>query len=283
MFVLILQVVVTVVIAVLVVWHVRESRRHWEPGTWAGEMGLELTPSNEAIVRSYIDRTRTLRTLGAVTGLFAPVVYRTITGGPLPRPFDFALIDALAGYLVGVVVAEISFRRPNGDVRQASLRTRRLRDYLPVHLTIWLWVLAAIDLVAFAVYQLMPEPDGRAKDAVFLPAGILVPMVIAIAVGIDLLQRWIVGQAQPAVVSDVERADDAIRSASVHALAGAGLSMLLVILGVELVAIATISELEVVRWTLPVLGVGCLIAALRAWIRVGRPGGWRVYPARAAA
>src|SRR3954453_8058899 len=106
----------------------------------------------------------------------------------------------------------------------------------------------------------MAAPDGRTKDAVCPPAGILVPMVIAIAVGIDLLQRWIVGQAQPAVVSDVDRAADAIRSSSVHARAGAGLSMLLVILGLEFVAIATISELEVVRWTLPVLGVGCLIA-----------------------
>ena len=272
----IIQIAATVAIVVLVALHVRASRRHWQPEVWAGEMGLELTPSNEIIVRSYLERTRTLRTAGAVAGLIAPFAYQALTGGPLPRPFDFGLLDALTGYLVGVVVAEVSFRRPNAPVRQASLVPRRLRDYLPPHLTIAVRVLAAVDLLVFALYQLMPPAPGRAKDVVLLPVWIMVPMVLAIAVLVELLQRSIVGRAQPAVRTDIERADDAIRSASVHALAGAGIALLLVILGVELVAIASISETEAVRSILPWAGLVCLIAALRAWIRVGRPSRWRV-------
>ena len=49
-------------------------------------------------------------------------------------PFDWGLIDALVGYLVGAVVGELTIKRPRGNVPAASLQPRKLSDYLPAPL-----------------------------------------------------------------------------------------------------------------------------------------------------
>jgi hypothetical protein len=44
----------------LVVRTAWSGRGRWNPNVWAQEMDLQLTPRNEAIIRSYIARTRLL-------------------------------------------------------------------------------------------------------------------------------------------------------------------------------------------------------------------------------
>lgn len=103
----------------------------WEPAPWASAVGLRLTPGNESFVRSYIVRTRRLRLFGAAVGVILPLAYAAAAGTEPPEPFDFPLFDALLGYLIGALVAEITFR---GHVRPylrrrsflaTSPRTRR--------------------------------------------------------------------------------------------------------------------------------------------------------------
>ena len=96
-------------------------------------MGFELTPQNGPMVITYLIWTRTLRVTGAVIGLLAPTG-AALAGRPLPVPLDWGLIDALAGYLVGAVVGELTIKRPRGNVPAASLQPRKLSDYLPAPL-----------------------------------------------------------------------------------------------------------------------------------------------------
>ncbi|MGZ5353067.1 MAG: hypothetical protein ACXWX6_02760 [Actinomycetota bacterium] len=56
-----------------------------------------------------------------------------------------------------------------------------------------------------------------------LPATLLVVMIVVILITVELLKRSIVRRPQPAVDEDLLRADDAIRSGSIHALVGAGI------------------------------------------------------------
>ena len=98
-----------VVLLGLVIRQAWLGRRRWRPVDWARGMGFELTPQNGPMVITYLIRTRTLRVAGAVCGLVAPMGYAAIVGRPLPVPFDWGLIDALVGYMVGAVVGAVSY------------------------------------------------------------------------------------------------------------------------------------------------------------------------------
>ena len=65
----------------------------WDPSGWARAMGLELTPINEGLVRTYLARTRSLRLAGVILGLATPHLWVTYRGQALPVPFDWDLIE----------------------------------------------------------------------------------------------------------------------------------------------------------------------------------------------
>lgn len=254
--------------------------RQWRASEWARRMGLELTPRNEAFVRSYIARTRILRIAGGVAGFFAPIVYSAFAGKPPPVPFDFSLIDALAGYLVGAVLAEITIKRPKTAVPTASLVPRDVRDYLPSFYTTTLRLAAAVALGLYPVYVLI---SGSQRTDVLPPAMVMASMILAILVGTELLQRYIVGRAQPAVERDLVQADDAVRSASVHALAGAGIALELLIVSVEILGIGVTSDARLLRWTLPWISVICFGVSLGSWQHLTQPHHWQVRHTQPAA
>jgi hypothetical protein len=66
-------------------------------------------------------------------------------------------------------------------------------------------------------------------------------------------------------------ADDAIRSASVHALAGAGIAFELLIVSGQLINLAVVSTLDLLRWTLPVLAILSFGVAIGSWIHLTKP------------
>lgn len=249
------------------------QRRRWLLSAWAHEMGLELTRRNEPFVRSYIARTRILRIAGGVAGFLAPIAYREFTREPPPVPFDFSLVDALVGYLVGALLAEITVKRPKTDVPMASLVPRDLRDYLPSFYTTTLRLAAA---AALGLYPLYVVISGRERVDALPPAIVTVSMILLILLGVELLQRYIVGRPQPAVEADLVLADDAVRSASVHALAGAGIALELLIAAVEILGIGVTSDTRLLRWTLPWISVICFGVALGSWQHLTRPYHWQV-------
>lgn len=246
------------------------GRGRWQPAQWAQDMGLELTPRNEAFVRSYIARTRSMRMAGGLLGFFAPTVYAAYAGDPPPVPLDFNLLDALAGYLIGAVLAEAAVKRPTTSVRTASLVPRDLDHYLPPMLSTTLRAAATVALVLVPLYIILPARDVVGSNAL-PPAVVLIPTILSVWLGVELAQRYIVGRSQPQVERDLVQADDAVRSASLHALAGAGIALELLIVSVQLLGIATISDIQLLRWTLPWVSLGCFGLVLWSWVHVTRP------------
>ena len=252
------------------------GQRRWQPPRWAEEMGVRLTADNERFVRSYINRTRVMRLAGGLIGFFLPPVYTAYAGEGLPQPFDFNLFDALVGYLVGVVFAELTFKRPRADVPAAALSPRDLIAYLPSAWTKTLRATALVALMLVPALYTLPRRERLVESAELLPWWMLVTMIVSVVLGVELLQRFIVRRPQPAVQDDLVEADDAIRSASVHALAGAGIALQLVIVSVEIMGIGMVSDLQILRWTLPWIGVLCAVAALASWMHITRPDDWQV-------
>ena len=270
------ELAVAIVILLAIALLVRGRSRRWQPSEWARDMGLALTARNEALVRSYIARTRTLRAAGALIGLIAPTVYSAFAGEEPPEPFDFGLFNALVGYLIGAVAAEVTIRRPRADVPTASLVPRDVADYLPAVFTTALRAAAAAALVLIPLFLWLPHRENEMARVEMLPAMLVGPMVVIVLAGVELLQRYIVKRPQPAVEVDLLRADDAIRSASVHALAGAGIALQLLVVAVEIAGIGFVSDIQVLRWTLPWIGLACFAASLGAWIHITRPERWHV-------
>jgi hypothetical protein len=254
-------------------------RGRWRPAQWAEDMGLELTPRNEGFVRSYIARTRAMRMAGALLGLLAPIAYSASAGRPPPVPLDFALLDALAGYLIGAVLAEATVKRPATRVREASLVPRNLADYLPPVLSTFLRAAAGVALVLVPLYLILPAREDLRLNTL-PPAVVIVPTILAVWLGVELAQRSIVGRSQPLVERDLVQADDAVRSASLYALAGAGVALELLIISVQLFGIAVISDIQLLRWTLPWISLVCLGLSLWFWVRITRPQAKGQWPMR---
>lgn len=206
----------------------------------------------------------------------APSIYSALAGEELPEPFDFGLFNALIGYLLGAVLAELTVRRPRAEVPTASLVPRRIADYLPARYTTILRASAGVGLVLVPLTLALPDRPSDVAQAEMLPPVLILTMLVVILVGVELLQRYIVGRPQPAVGDDLLRADDAIRSASVHALAGAGIALELLIVAVEVGNLGFVSDVQFLRWTLPWIGLVCFLVSLGSWIHVTKPRQWRV-------
>lgn len=255
-------------------------QRRWRLSEWAREAGLELTPRNEGFVRSYIARTRLLRIAGGATGFVAPIVYSAYTDQPPPPPFDFSLATGLGGYLLGAVLAELTVRRPKTEQPTALLVPRDLRDYLPSFHTLSLRLAATVALVLYLIYFVIARSSANELVEPLPSPIVMVSMIVVILVGVEMLQRFIVGRPQPAMDSDLVRADDAVRSASVHALAGAGIALEILIACVGVFGIGIISDIRGVRWTLPWIAVLGLGVALGAWTDLTQPRHWKVQHAQ---
>jgi hypothetical protein len=133
-----------------------------------------------------------------------------------PDSFDpFAL--ALGGYLLGVLLAEVT-RKPFVDGGPgARLETRRPGQYLTPTARRLPTVLAAAVVVSMAVGAMV----GRPQAWWLMLVAAAVPAVVALA------QRFIVRRAQPAVDADALALDDTLRSSAAHALSGGASALLL--------------------------------------------------------
>lgn len=243
---------------------------------WAGSANVELTEERRPVLRRYLAWSRRSRTAGALAGFLAPVVASQIAGTP-EDPAGWSVVLMITGYLLGALFAEIVIHRPRPGQRIALLVPRRLGDYLPRHVLVLQRVLGILAGSMVVVYALV-EPHARLpKIPSIAQAAALGLTGVVIAVGIEALERRIVARRQPAAtVGDVEL-DDAMRSSSLHVLAGVGVALLVYIAGglVLLTIASAIPEavFEVIGIPLTLL---LFASALFAWAHLSKPNGFTV-------
>jgi hypothetical protein len=273
------------VVAVAVPLAVARAHRLVDPGLvveWAEAHHLGLTPANRPMVSWYLRTARILRTWGAVGGIVLPALFALAWSGHLEvlgydtaggaNPGDVSWI--FVGYLIGVLYAEMSLVRPMGGARRsASLVPRNLEDYLPGRVLRTQRALGGAIVVGVLLSLALPyeEPfiaPGPVATAVFLV------WITAFVLGLERVQRWLVRRPQPFTDASLVAADDAIRSQSVHSVAGAGLGILLLMFA-GTCALLGASDVAILRWTLWVPALASTLLALFACRYFGhRP--WRV-------
>lgn len=269
--------VLAILAAVPVAVHIHGLRSH--PGQVdrrAKSAGLALTPDSREALRRYLVWSRGWRTAGALVGFLLPIGYSMLTD----RQFfiDNGLVLILTGYLLGAIVAEIVLNRSGQRAGAALLVPRRLEDYLPGYVIVLQRGLAAISAALVGVYAIspfpnfdIPQPDLRTY-ALYGAAGVGVWIVI------ESLQRLIVSRRQPAVAADLLAVNDAIRSLSVHSLAGAGVGLLLIVVGTQVSVFTALDGMT--GWTLALLSALLYFSALFFWLDLTKPHGHRVERSR---
>ncbi|MGH2662344.1 MAG: hypothetical protein ACRDH8_05970 [Actinomycetota bacterium] len=240
---------------------------------WATSAGLPLTEEDRRLARRFLLWSRRSRTLGGLIGWLGPFAYagigRAIAGREVMSETEIGgapITLMLLGYLLGGLFAELVVNRPRfGTVRMP----RRLEDYLSRYLLVGQRGLGVLVAVMTGVLALIPLGPSLAGDKpVIVTFGLI---GVAFAIVLELLQRAITRRRQDPRALEL---DDAMRSTSVHLIAGAGVAILLGFtagLGATLIGLA--------GSTSP-LGIG-LIAVLfplsiAIWLDDGKPHGFRV-------
>jgi hypothetical protein len=245
---------------------------------WLAHYGLALTDANRTVVAGYLRRTRSLQVVGAAFGWLSSPVYIGLVGRSLPLGDSWVML-AVAGYLVGAALAEVTFlrqpRRPS-SVRAAALAPRTLSDYVPAA-TMWtIRVLPIVTVTLALIYAVVAKdaPRGVDPSVGFVVAASM--LVVAFAVLIEWFLRTIVGRPQPAITSDLLAADDAIRAGSIHSLSAAGVALMLLSLGWTLLSLGGVTPNPQLSALVSGSGVACDLGALLAWIVLGHVTTWRV-------
>jgi hypothetical protein len=250
--------------------------------SWASAAGVPLTAENRRAVRRYLTWSRRCRRAGGVAGFILPNLYLGIVDHSFAGfPFPFVL----GGYLLGAVVAEVAVNRPGPRSGAALLVARRLDDYLPGYVLVLQRALPVVAVVLLGAFALSPYPDLTPVPRVDPNAvgGFAVPAASAVATAlvIEALQRLIVARRQPVTSAGDLAVDDAIRSSSLHVLAGAGLAMLLLAVAVEVGALAVFAGAS--DWPVPLAWVPLaglvavlVLAGLFFWLRFATAHGFRV-------
>jgi hypothetical protein len=227
-------------------------------------------------------RSRRCRRAGGLAGFTLPNLYLGIADGSFAG-FPFPYI--VGGYLLGTVVAEVVVNRPRRRSGAALLVARRLDDYLPGHVLALQRGLPVVAVLLPGAFALSPFPDLVPTPSVEPDtlAGFAVPAAVAVgtAVVIEALQRLIVARRQPITSHNDLAVDDAIRSSSLHVVAGAALAMLLFVVAVEVTSLAAFAEAS--AWPVPLawaplagLVVALLAAGVYFWRRLPDPHGFQV-------
>lgn len=245
---------------------------------WAARYGLHLSDVNRSLVSRYLQRTRSLQMAGAGLGWIATGLFVDATG-PFVTLFGVPLMMAIAGYLLGAVLAEATFLRRFGaqtGVRSASLTPRALLDYVPL-VSVWsLRVLPGVLIVLAVLYALVPKHAPTPSDVSATPVLAASALLVVFALAVERLLQVIVARPQPAIDADLVAADDAIRASSIHALTGAGIGLVLVGIGAVLFALQYASSNDALREWLGYPATLAILLSLVSWIRLGHPRSWRV-------
>lgn len=268
-----------VLLAVLLVMAVVAALTLLRPGpagvdAWAERHGLRLTPGNLAMVSWYLWTASRLRAVGVVAGLVLPPL-AVWSLGLSPRVAFPYWTWVFLGYLAGAIYAEVSLVRRGDPARPvAALHPRALSAYVHPQLLRAQRVAGGVAVVIAAAIAVVPNRVPPTQALGRSPAVALTLAAAVFAVGLEVVERWLVTRPQPFDAPDLIAADDAIRSTSLHCVAGSGLAVVLLGIGTGCIWLAG-SDVQILRWTMWAPGVLAWIVALWCCARSShRP--WRV-------
>jgi hypothetical protein len=261
--------VVAVVVAVIgfAVWRAA-ALTGAEVAGWARAHALVLTAENQPMVTWYLRTSALLRTLGVLAGLLLPSLVVTVFGLDSPGPSGWSLI--FGGYLLGALYAEVALARPREG--RALLVPRALGDYLPRRLVRAQRVVGLAACLGAVMALGWVEADAFVGTRAWLVGAAVTGL--AVAFGLEWLERWIVRRPQTVTSPSMVSADDAIRAQSVHSMAGAGLAMALVALGVVASYLAA-SDVQELRWIFTIPSILFPWSAIFVCLHYGHRS-WRV-------
>lgn len=242
---------------------------------WADSANVTLTDANRPVVRRYLAWSRRSRTAGLVAGFLTPVIVSAVMGKP-DDPGPWAVSLMVVGYLLGALVAEFVINRPDHGSGTALLVPRRLNDYLPAYVLVLQRGLAAIALFMVPVYALL-KPHAQFTTPSIPAAAAFGVGAACLAILIEALERRIVGRRQPVTHTADVTLDDAMRSSSLHVLAGAGIAVLIFVASLMVAISITTVASEAVSTAVGVAFILLVLpTSLFFWIRLARPNGFRV-------
>ena len=255
---------IPVVIVLFLLAGLRRTTRGEEADGWAERHGITLTGNTRKVVEHYLQRSRKFKLTGALLGIVLPL------GTGLPG------IEMIGGYLVGALAAELRHPRlAQGSGASASLLPRTLREgYLPDFVVPTLRTAIPVAALLGAAYLWGPRrtsgPDLETGFGVGLAAALLAPLAI------EALLRKVVNRPQPSGDPHLIAVDDAMRSTSVHAIGGAGVAIVLILVAGLSWGVGMTSDINAVRWALPIAGVAAIFTGLAVWWKLGAEADWRV-------
>jgi xanthosine utilization system XapX-like protein len=240
---------------------------------WANSAGVELTDASRPVVRRYLAWSRRSRTAGGLTGFLAPLFYARVTTGE-SDPGSWSLTLMLVGYLLGAIFAEIVVSRSRRRLGTELAGGQRLNDYLPTYVLVLQRGLALLIGLLVVAYALL-EPHTQLSVppptliATFGLAG------ICLAALVEGMQRRIIARRNPVTSPSDPPVEDALKSSSVHVLAGAGVALLLNVVGPLVLAL-----LALTGNVGPGVGFGLIFIlfplSIFFWLDLGKPQGFRV-------
>lgn len=245
---------------------------------WADAHGVMLVDANREFVERYVSEGHRLRLVCGFGGALAIAALGRSLGISAPVS---GWVWLMVGYLGGVVWSEVWLTRlPAGTRRSASLRPRRVQDYLAGRLRVAQLVVPAAAVGVGVVAWIIPAtpPDGAAlSSSVSMPIGTrratalgLGLAACAVMLAIAWLQRHVVTKPQPDAVVDLVAADDAVRASSVHLLSGTGLGIVFGCLATQVWLLGDIGIMG--QGTAGGAGLALSLAALIAWRYYGHRG-----------
>jgi len=222
---------------------------------FARRQGLLVTAANGDQIIRYLATTRRWRVAGIMAGYLLGATVSLMVGDI----GNSGVIALFGGWFAGALVAEIRVAHlAHGATRVASLQPRQPRSYLPR--TAWWLVPAAAGLaVVVSAAMLVAWVKGSAQPD---RAGVVWLLVaLATAGTVRAIQLSVLRRPQPVTPPDLLAADDAIRSRSLHVLAGGGSALVLLCVVAQLGTVhpADPGPLELVR------GVGLVLVLIVGW------------------
>jgi hypothetical protein len=196
---------------------------------FAHRQRLLVTAGNGNLVIAYLAATRRWRAAGLAAGVAICAAW-SLRGSS----FWVNFVAAFAGWFAGALVAEVRMvRQAPAQRRQASLAPRRLEAYLGWFSRRLLVATVVVSVAGTVIALDLAHQIGRS----WLPVLAWFALAILIAVLVWMTQVRVLRRPQPLAEPDVLAADDAIRSRSLHVLAGGGAALVLYCVCAQLAAL----------------------------------------------